>query len=887
MISILIGGKPLYIPKDTALVLEQHNYILDEEEPAGDIVWTFELPAEPNASILGDERFMYVAGRRKYDCEMQFCGIPFTRGELYIQSSQDEKRLSCGIVANAFGAGFGDKMLSENDYGEDVTIASSPNTHRSEWVTFLQSTLRSESVIKFMLFADEKFYKDNDDYGYFKGNISSLMQDTSEDLFFKYINRLFFDANGNVIQNAATSRQGVRIFNEANQTLQNGYAFAPAIRLDWLMRQVMKNASLKLSGDWVSNKYIHRLFAQSYNALDGDVYQYGVQTHLILSGAVNRYSDSIMGCQRYMYDGHTYTSFGWAGAANQVNFAFRALLPVGELQHTSDSTQSIPRGNQNYGFRALKTDEIYAFCIRTESANRPSIRMKLGWRDGSGSEVYAYGRWPSEQELIDRADVESNGVVREIRITGNGNCRIWYEGTWGAWPLYSTHSFQFYTPTNSMLIQLTSSKSNNIFYSAALGGYTEGNVTPGWKPAEWSSTNRLFIELVKCTIGSTNGELTKTTISMDNDIDAGDWGDIESITNYEVQESLELDTTDNALNIFSNVLRWKEHVPDLSNGEFIQKICKLFGLNMYANPLSHEVQLSFFAGIDQAKNLDISEYVFKKERLEYDPKEYSITIASTLKGNEVSANNIISPVKSKGELPSPMVNKVKHVYVENEKAYRRSTQEDDTSRFNWEQAGGDNRTLVAGSVGADKEDVSIDVNIPNMRLVDSQKKEKYFCEAEGDGCSCLFDEDYDGKFDMVLMQYRGQRLVHLQNGGALTTDAYIEDANPTRLNGDGDIAGDYLDMSSVGEKSIGVQWLKPLYDFKGNSEKFRFTANLPGWAFIKMMSLLQPQQGTTAEQQRWVMIDNKRYLPVKVSYELSYKDRVLTTIECAAPHIEI
>lgn len=885
MISILIGGKPLFIPKETVLVLEQHNYILDDEEPAGDIVWTFELPAESNAPLIGDERYIYVAGRRKYDCEVRYAGMPFSKGELYVQSSKDEKKLSCGIVANAFGVGFGNRMLCENDYGNDITISRSPDTHRSDWVSFLKSTLGNESIIKFMLFADEKFYKENEDYGYFNGKISSLMQDASEDLFCKYINRLFFDDQNNIIQNTTASRQGVRVFNEASLSKQNGYAFAPAIRLDWLMRQIMRNANLKLSGDWVSNKYVRRLFAQSFNALDGDVYQYGVQTMLELSGNLNRYSESIEGCQKYSYGGNTYTSFGWAG---NVNFSFRALLPVGELLHTGEMVKSIPGGsNGNYGFRAKRTDEIYAFCVRTNNAARPSIRMYLGWSDGSGSKVFAYGRWPTNNELIERADVNSNGVIRDITITGNGNCRIWYEGTWGAWPVFSTHSFRFYSPTNSMLIQLTHSKSNNILYSAALGGYTEGNITPGWKPADWSSTDRLYIELVKCTIGSTNDVLAKTSIFMDNDIDAGDWGDIESITDYEVQESLELDTTDNALNIFGNILRWKDHVPDISNGEFIQKVCRLFGLNMYANPLSHEVQLSFFAGIDKARSFDISEFVFEKERLEYDPHEYSITIASTLKGNDVAEANIIHPARGKSELPSPMTNKMKHVYVENEKAYRRSSKEDDSSRFIWKQAGGDNRPLLAGSIGETKERVSIDVNIPNMTWVDSKKKEKYFCEAENEGCSSMFDENYDGRFDMVLMQYRGKRLIHLQNGGAQTTDAYIEEANPTRLNSEGDIAGDYLDMSAVGEKSIGEMWLKPLYDFKGNCERFRFSASLPGWAFVKMMSLLQPQTGNTPEQHRWIMVNNKRFLPIKISYELSYKDKVVTTIECAAPHFNL
>jgi hypothetical protein len=97
MITIKVGGTPLYIPTDTALVLEQNNAALGEEGITANVVWTFEIPAEPNQRILGAVQYMSSGGNRRYECELSVDGVPFSRGELYVQSATDERRLSCGI----------------------------------------------------------------------------------------------------------------------------------------------------------------------------------------------------------------------------------------------------------------------------------------------------------------------------------------------------------------------------------------------------------------------------------------------------------------------------------------------------------------------------------------------------------------------------------------------------------------------------------------------------------------------------------------------------------------------------------------------------------------------------------------------------------------------
>ena len=890
MITIKVGNTPLYIPKDTTLVLEQSNNVFDNDGYTDDIVWTFDLPAEPNQAILGTVQFVYTGGRKRYECELSVEGVPFSRGILYVQSATDAKRLSCGIVTNSFGIGFGERLLRDNNYGNDITISATEENHQSGWISFLEASLAAESIYKFFLFADESFYSDNDDYGYHQDLVSGLLGTANDEQFCKFVNRLFFNSGGSVIQNPDKSgntklRQGVRIFNSNDPGKRNGYCFAPALRLDWLVRKVIENAGMSALGSFFANKQIHRLFSQSLNAMDGDVFQYGVKTWIHVGGRINLYSGSITNCQPFHVDAdsNNHTSFGWGTG---VNFGFRLLLPVDELVF-NDTTS----GNYNLDqYSGKRLDEIYALAIGTADGTLPTIRIKVneGFNEADGTKSFMYGRFPTYSELKARVEDAADRSINNINSFegfSNGGCRVNYSYTVGPLGFNGHETVEFRVFTNCMLVQLTKSASKPVFFSGTLGGYTEGSVTPRIYGG-WGINTPLYIRLVKCRVLTASEDIAVRLPGYASGRHTA------HLSNYEVLSSLNIDTTDTPLNIFTNVLRWKDHVPNLTNGEFLSRICQLFGLNMFANPMTQELQLSFFSDVMQAQSFDISQWVSTEERQEYQPKEYQVHITPALATKSVSEGNVIAPEPTADDLPPAVVNKNKHAYVMAEKAYRRSTIIKDTSRFRWDQAGGDNRKLYAGAAEAEEtEEVSIEAGVPNMRMVDEEldiTKRKYICELNVGGNSPLLDEDYTGEFDFVLQQYHGQRLLALPEG-VTTTQAYIEDANPTRFtSGDtGTVNASFLDLAADGTGSIGQQWLKPLYQFLGNCERYRFTAHLPVWAFQKVYTLLKPQSGSPAGQTRWLYVRGNRYLPVKMSFEFGTSQYVIATIECAAPHVEL
>ena len=297
MITISVNNRFLFIPADTSLSLEQRNTAFDSDNFGSDLVWTFDLPAEPNDAILDGARFICLPNYRRYPCRLSLDGIPIADGQLYIQQVSDQRTLSCGVILNGLNAEFGNRRLSQDDFGSDIVISQPSDdleTHRANFRQFLANSLSPHSIYKFFLFYDPDFYHDNPDFGNFRGLSSPLENSEAQDIVTHLVNRLFFDDQGTILENPATApftgliRQGVRLFNErsADGSPCNGYTFAPALRLDWILRQVFASAGFSLSGSFLRDSRTARLFIQSLNALDGDIAQLGITEHLYInSGA--------------------------------------------------------------------------------------------------------------------------------------------------------------------------------------------------------------------------------------------------------------------------------------------------------------------------------------------------------------------------------------------------------------------------------------------------------------------------------------------------------------------------------------------------------------------------------------------------------------------------
>lgn len=909
MIAIKVNGRHLYIPADTSLVLEQNNNSFDIDNIGSDIIWTFDIPAKPNAMALNSAHYVNVSNYKSYRCEILFNGVIIANGDLYIQSVRNEKTVSCGVVLDGLGENFGGRKLKDNDYGNDVVISQTTDNleqHRAKWVNFLQASLSDNSIYKFFLFTCENFYKNNEDYGYHQNQRATLSTIHDDYLWCNYINRLFFhyDTSQSPIGVATVTNEtnspiyGIRLFNQLGNNTEklNGFAFAPALRLDWLTRKVFDNAGFSIIGDFLTNANVKKLFIQSMNAMDGDLRQFGLDEYLYLTGGaigtnqISETGNSIdVGINEVTFNG-----FKVGNTAPVFNFRLRA--DVDSLQHTN--------ADNNF---FQKYDEVFMLFVRPSNwdGSYPALRCVVN--HNASVKDYRYGKaQPSWLRLgYAAADNGYPGFTNNamttcsfIRMKDNGR----FYGVDGMGNICQDADFFYGIEPNYAFIQLTTSHENTgaNYNDPEQDVDIIGNFTANafFTRAQYSG-GQYVVELVKMRVKTPKhyiyGQTTTNAalwLQQTNDGPGGSVqapiyieyaGQLEWLEYIETLATRSIANTNTLLNVYDTMLRWKKHVPNVTNADYIKKICKFFGLSFYINPFKKEVQLSFVNNVFEAGAIDITDYVTDMERLTYEPKLYKVGVDTVLAKKGVAEDFMLEEIGSNSELPPARTKKKCSVFVKNENAYRHSVMDSQTKKYKWELSAGNDKEMVIGKEGDEQEELTTGIAVPNMRVVDnSTTNNRYFCDIATNGNSKLMDDDYTGEFEMIVQQKVGVKYA-LRYNGLLQ---WFEYANPTSMSAEGSVNNDFLDLATVGKNSVGEKWLRKFYEFKSHQERFRFVARLPLSMFLAVYSLQQPQHVAVCDEKRWIMVKNRKYLPTKITYEFGKGDFVLTTIECSRPHYD-
>ena len=889
MITIKVAGKPLYIPKDTTLVLEQHNNSFDIDNITSDIIWTFDIPAKPNAATLDFAHYINISNHKLYRCEVSFQGIVIAEGNLYVQSVQDEKTISCGIALDGLGEDFGKRLLKENDYGDDVVISQPTATleqHRAKWLQFLYGSLNANSIYKFFLFTSEQFYKNNEAYGYHLNQWSTLQDEHDEDhLWAKYINRLVTYVRQGVeiiLNQADTIQQGVKLFNTLGNVSDklNGYAFAPAIRLDWLVRKVFANAGYSVTGDFLINDHIKKLYLQSMNAMDGDLSQFGLDEFLYITNAAGVDGGKTAMSMDVGVNEVSYEGFHCISSVPVFNFRLIADVDSLVTGETISPTSTKPWE---------KRDEVFVLLVRTPSAaaaNKvPQYRSVIS--ASATKRDYIYGGIKNFGNAITKVVFYENNIVGYYTVTGQ-----WVQNESGINPYNDCYAIQLTTSAGDT----TASYPDPEQAVDILGDYTANRLR------QQSGGQNFIVELAKFKVqavqhGTWSGDVEDITANMWLPDGSGQgvgivrkvwiekYGNIDELTYIESVAKTELANTNTMMNVFDTMLRWKQHVPNVTNGDFIKKICRFFGLSMYVDPFHREVQLSFVNHVFDAGGVDITEYITNSERITYEPKKYEVTAQTVLGTKETAEDFRMDDVVKRADLGAARSKRRMTVFVANENAYNIATKDEKTNKFIWETNSGNDKKMTVGNDGDDTEETTMDIAVPNMRVVDIYGAQKYLCDIATNGNTKLMDDDYTGEFDMILQQYKGRRFLNLKPGG-MTYPCYIEDANPTCYDKDSNVSDNYLTLAATGKNSVGEKWLRKFYEFKAGQESYRFTARIPVHVFWYIYQMQLPQTAIGTAERRWLIIKNRRYLPLKVSYEIGVNAFITATIECVRQHVE-
>jgi len=247
MISISVEGQELYILEDTMLSMELNNSIFNTERIEGDIIFTFDVPAEQNDVIFQHARYIYVNRLKTYDAIISVSGIQIAKGKLIIQSAK-HKTYSCGVVMNPYPIDFSDKLLKDNDYGIFSELGK-PNTRDDMFQLLIPNNVRDviidsllpDSNIKFSRFVCRDFYADkNPTY-----NVNRIAN--------------YLSVRNNIVYDYS---QGTR-FTDATRNV-----LAPQIRLIYLLQSLFSSFKYNLIGDIITDEFVARIFYQSMQAMD-------------------------------------------------------------------------------------------------------------------------------------------------------------------------------------------------------------------------------------------------------------------------------------------------------------------------------------------------------------------------------------------------------------------------------------------------------------------------------------------------------------------------------------------------------------------------------------------------------------------------------------------
>ena len=876
------------IPADTGMTLEQNAAWADLDGIGGDIIWTFTVPAKANARVLEEAGYIVVSRHQRYAAEVLYDGVPIARGELYVQQAQNEEELNCGMTLNTFSPGWGAKKLKENDYNEVVTIGTSAESYEAEWLAFLAGTLAADSLYKFFLFIDQEFMSDNSDFGWYRGALSHLTSSaTATNQMSKYVNRLLTDENGEIINRPDSDGLGARIFNSAERVAVgakvNGYHWAPAVRLDHLVRKVVESCGMGVQGNFLTNPYVRKLYSQSMNAMDGNILQYPVVQQVNLTGDIQPAGGRPVTIEHtipFRVEGVQYQDFGLGNtfARDGLGITFKMLIPVIGLESRNLT------GQDEWEYDHY--DEAFFLVFRTDTSEPlPTHRANLNAGQTDSAPNYIYGDIISSDVFI-----RTIGPLNDGAIVDTGDLEL------------GSGNHLFARPCTSIMLQMSRTVRHNPNYGNINSEYYEGSATiDAQMLTGLPASTRLYVQLVRCKVKTFAGEVPNPYQLHTSD-NYPFWAHpnyddsvIEELYDYEVIDFANQEYCDTMLNVFSKELDLRQHVPNLTNGDFLKELCKFFGLNMYAGGFKRRVQLSFFKDVFAAKAIDITDYVVGMTKLTYETHNYTVKVQPVLGVMDVNPQKDAGVYRDKEQLPWPQTKKGKFAFVENENSWRHSDNreesdgdgdgESDTNStvYNWLHDKGNNFGLSIGDAEQKEEEVKSAIRVPNMRWTDTKATGKYLNEVPQAGCSSMFQDEYSGDFDMILQQYRGRRLLPLQKTGQVT-EGYIEDANPTWYNADGTVDDTAINLTATGEQSVGEMWLKPYYEFLATKEDFEFVVRVPARVFLDLYELLQPQDKPESQQVRWVTFRSQRYLPSRISYQFGKSGTVLVTITCSRQH---
>ncbi len=326
---------------------------------------------------------------------------------------------------------------------------------------------------------------------------------------------------------------------------------------------------------------------------------------------------------------------------------------------------------------------------------------------------------------------------------------------------------------------------------------------------------------------------------------------------------------DSDLNIYARSFVMSEYLPDVKVGEFVKSLKNSLGLLLFTDSQSKTVEISTAKDLISAGGVDLTEYELVRESSREIDEGSGYKFAfdklgsdDDEDGDDVSVGDMIEDVDDIPDLPSAEENIGKVCYVKSRNAYYTTewdVLESGEATAVWVEKKGARRWLKVGDGGTE---VSPAAAVPGTT--------GYLSLHRGNGSSVMIpDIDQEIESDMfgtekgdkiVLLMYRGHKtfrsdsnILHIRTYG-------FEDMCP--------FSSDGLQLTSTGNNSVGERYIKPLLEMISKEDAFSYKFLLPINKVIEVMKLLKPQQAAASSQVRFVMVNNLRILPKKITFQI-------------------
>lgn len=323
-------------------------------------------------------------------------------------------------------------------------------------------------------------------------------------------------------------------------------------------------------------------------------------------------------------------------------------------------------------------------------------------------------------------------------------------------------------------------------------------------------------------------------------------------------------------NIYRNRFHIAECFPNVTNADFLKYAIQSIGCALYIDMSSCLVELLPYRDVLKSKCIDLSEYVITKEtNISYPEDKFRVYRLSSLSEKELNDSDLINPCNNIDELPSPYMNPGKLCYVKNMNSFVKAEKiqsEESNWKMDWVDQHFNIQDHTIGGIGEKdivKSPFKVPGNstsgdyinpIPSIPITISSK---------------MFNTEDEPSSDIIMLYYRG---LAKYGKSALR----YQDMVPVSQAG--------FSLNAESGNTICDKYIREWQELISLSRTITYKLYIPLVKAIEITRLLKPQKSNPEDQTRWIMVNNVKSMPKKISFQIENNNgMVLCEIEAAKP----